>query len=305
MSASISLFNSPEVTSPKIAILGAHGQLGRQFQSLNLPNLIPLGRSEADLTHPDALAERLEQLAPDLVINCGAYNLVDKAETETTACTAANTIGVMNLAQICKKIKATFVTYSTDHVFCATPKTEQNGKPIPWTEIDLPSPKSLYGASKTSGEFLAMASGEKTYVIRTCGLFGIPGPGGKGGNFVEAILRAVANGRALRVVADQVCTPTSVTSLVEATMTLLRHFPAGLYHLTDQGACSWQEFASEIVAQAGLGVEVTPISTADWPAAAKRPAYSVLGSIHSTDPLFPKLRPWQESLREYLANRPS
>lgn len=305
MSASISLFHSPQTHSPKIAILGAQGQLGRQFQSLNLSNLTALGRNDADLTQPQALAERLGQLAPDLVINCGAYNLVDKAETETVPCTAANTIGVMNLAQICKKLNATFVTYSTDHVFCGPPKTGQNGQPIPWTETDLPTPQSIYGASKASGEFLARASWEKTYVIRTCGLFGTPGPGGKGGNFVEAILRAVANGRPLRVVADQICTPTSVESLVGATISLLRHFPVGLYHLTDQGACSWQEFASAIVKEADLGVEVTPISTADWPAAAKRPVYSVLGSIYEKDPNFPKLRPWRESLREYLAKRHS
>ncbi len=302
MSSSISYFLSQKAT-PKIALLGAHGQLGRCFIAHGLANLVALSRDDADLTQPQKLAEKLEALAPDLVINCGAYNLVDKAETDCGPCADVNTLGVMHLAQICKKIGATLVTYSTDHVFGGPPKWDTPETPIPWRETDCPQPISVYGASKTAGEYLALACWEKSYVIRTCGLYGIPGPGGKGGNFVEAILRAVAQGKPLRVVADQVCTPTSVISLVGATLELLQHFGPGLYHLTDQGFCTWHEFAQWIVKEAGLAVEVSPLNSADWPAAAKRPNYSVLGSIHSANPLFPKLKPWRESLKDYMKQR--
>ncbi len=302
MSSSISLFLSQKA-NPKVALLGAQGQLGRCFSAHNIANLVAFPREEADLTQPHKLTAKLEALAPDLVINCGAYNWVDKAETDWDACAAVNTLGVLQLAQTCKNIGATLVTYSTDHVFGAPARRDGLGAPIPWLETDPPQPNSVYGASKTAGEYFAMASWEKCYVIRTCGLYGVPSPGGKGGNFVEAILRAVAQGKPLRVVADQICTPTSVMNLVAATLQLVKHFGSGIYHLTDQGGCSWHEFANQIVQEAGLAVEVTPLTTAEWPAAAKRPSYSVLGSIHSANPDYPKLRPWQDSLKDYLKQR--
>ncbi len=304
MSASIPLFLSQKA-NPQIALLGAQGQLGQCFMSLGLPNLVAFSREDADLTQPQKLSKKFKDLAPDLVINCGAYNLVDKAETDYGPCTEVNALGVMHLAQICKEIGAPLVTYSTDHVFGGPAKRDSLGSPIPWVETDIPCPISVYGASKFAGECLAKASWEKCYLIRTCGLYGISGPGGKGGNFVEAILRAVSLGKPLRVVADQICTPTSVKNLARATLQLLGHFGPGTYHLTDQGSSTWHAFAQRIIQEAGLMVEVTPLTSADWPAAAKRPAFSVLGSIHSGNPQFPRQIPWQDSLGDYIKQRGS
>jgi len=288
----------------RIAIIGAEGQLGRQFATATPGILFPLNRQKADLLQPATLLQTLEEIKPDLIINCAAYNLVDKAESEPEPCLQINTTGVFHLARISKQLGATLVHFTTDHLFGASPKLDKMGNPVPWVETDAPSPIGVYSASKAAGEDLAIGSGASVYIIRTCGLYGIPGTGGKGTNFIEAILRAVANKRQLRVVCDQYCTPTSVTTLQPAVLELLAHYPPGIYHLTDQGSVTWCEFARAIVETAGLGVEVTPIGTHEWPAAAKRPFFSVLGSVHRGQPHYPKLAPWQESLKQYLANRP-
>ncbi len=300
MSASISV--TPET---RIAIIGAEGQLGRQFASHTPGILFPLNRTKADLLNPSALSQALKEIRPELIINCAAYNLVDKAESEPEPCLQVNTLGVFHLARIAKEIGATLVHFTTDHLFGATPRLDAFGKPIPWVETDLPSPIGVYSASKAAGENLLLGSGASAYIIRTCGLYGVPGLGGKGTNFVEAILRAVANKRPLRVVCDQYCTPTSAATLQPAVLQVLKHFPPGIYHLTDQGSMTWCELARTICEMQGLHVEVTPIGTHEWPAAAKRPYFSVLGSIHHNHPDYPKLAPWRESLRAYLANRPA
>lgn len=287
----------------RVAIIGAEGQLGREFAAFGKGKWFPFSRKQADLLNPLTLNQLLTDLQPHLVLNCAAYNLVDKAESDPIPCMLVNSMGVFHLARACRDVGATLVHFSTDHLFGAEPKKDNHLVPTPWVETDLPAPPSVYAASKAAGETFALASGAKVYIIRTCGLYGVPGQGGKGTNFVEAILRAVANQKPLRVVNDQFCTPTSVSNLQKGTLQLIENFPPGIYHLTDQGYASWWEFAREIVDLERLGVEVTPIPSKDWPAAAKRPFFSVLGSIHRENSRFPQMAHWKHSLKEYLEKR--
>src|SRR5207245_2771295 len=168
---------------------------------------------------------------------------------------------------------STLVHYSTDYVFGL-----DGSRATPLTEDDSPGPVSVYGLSKLAGEYLVRSICPKHFVIRTCGLYGVWGSGGKGGNFVETMLRVAGQGKPLRVVADQVCTPTYTVDLAEATAALLPTGRYGLYHLTSGGSCSWYEFARAIFELSGVRADLSPITSAEYKAAARRPGYSVLAA---------------------------
>jgi dTDP-4-dehydrorhamnose reductase len=252
-------------------------------------------RDALDLARPETIAPALEGLHPRGVINCAAYNHVDRAESEPEAAFAVNAFGVRELARCCRAMDSALVHFSTDHVFGGDTAHDQ-----PYQEADAPRPVSVYGASKVAGEYFVRALCPKHYVIRTCGLYGHRGSGGKGTNFVEAILRRARTGVGLRVVDDQRCTPTSAGDLARAVAPLLASGAYGLYHITNGGSCTWFEFAAAILAEASLSVELHPISSTAFGAAARRPAYSVLDcSCHDRLGLT-RRRPWREALAEYL-----
>src|SRR5262249_37139911 len=182
-----------------------------------------------------------------------------------------NAMGVRTLAAACGNLGGTLVHFSTDYVFgLGANRTE------PWKETDAPGPVSVYGLTKLAGEFFVRSICPKHFVIRTCGLYGAWGVGGKGGNFVETMLRLQKEGKPLRVVSDQFCTPTYTVDLAEAVANLTTTDKFGLYHLTNSGSCSWHEFASTIFFLQELAVQVAPITSAEYGAQAQRPAYSVL-----------------------------
>ena len=187
---------------PRYAVLGAHGQLGRDLCPRLSGEVHALTREQADLTKPAELRTFLTALRPDVVVNCAAYNFVDRAETEPAAAFAVNAWGVRDLATICHTLHCTLVQFSTDYVFGL-----DDTRHTPWRETDAPGPVSVYGLSKLAGEYLARSLCPQHFVIRTCGLYGVWGSGGKGGNFVEAMLRLAGQGKPLPVVADQTCTP--------------------------------------------------------------------------------------------------
>lgn len=280
------------VGNHRIVVLGAQGQLGRDLCPRLPGEAIPLGRDRAELTHPDKLPAALTEARPDVVINCAAYNFVDRAESEPQAAFAVNTWGVGALATICRDLDCTLVHFSTDYVFGLDASRTQ-----PYAEDDAPGPVSVYGLSKLAGEYLVRARCPKHVIIRTCGLYGVWGSGGKGGNFVETMLRLATQGKPLRVVADQVCTPSYTVDVAAATAELLTTACHGIYHLTNAGSCSWYEFAQTIFESEGVQANLTPISSAEYGAAARRPAYSVLASR------LPPLRPWHEALAAYLIER--
>ena len=182
----------------KIAVLGAHGQLGRDLCPRLPGDVVPLTRSEVDLDRPEATADVLAGLRPDVLVNCAAYNFVDKAETEPEAAFRVNAWGVRALALACRDVGCKLVHFSTDYVFgLDETRTE------PLTEAEPPGPVSVYGMSKLTGEYVVRAANPANVVVRTCGLYGVWGSGGKGGNFVETMLRVAGQGKPLRVVADQ------------------------------------------------------------------------------------------------------
>jgi dTDP-4-dehydrorhamnose reductase len=186
------------------------------------------------------------------------------------------------------------VHISTDHVF-GLDATHRR----PYVETDVPGPVSAYGVSKLAGEHFVRANCERHFVVRTCGLYGRPPEGGKG-NFVETMLRLGRERGEVRVVADQHCTPTSAADLAVLVLALARTDAYGLYHGTNAGATTWYEFASEIFRQATLDVRVTPITTAEFAAKARRPAYSVLDSSKLRSVTGLAIREWRESLAAYL-----
>jgi dTDP-4-dehydrorhamnose reductase len=188
------------------------------------------------------------------------------------------------------------VHVSTDYVFGADAT-----RTTPYVETDTPGPVSNYGLSKLHGEQAALAA-STNLVVRTCGLYGVWGSGGKGGNFVETMLRVAGQGKPLRVVADQRCTPTYTADLADGIAELIEQGSTGLIHLTNAGDCSWYEFAAAIFRTAGVTADLTPISSAEFGAKAQRPIYSVLGSSR-TDVTGVQLRPWQEALAAYLKER--
>jgi dTDP-4-dehydrorhamnose reductase len=278
----------------RCVVLGAGGQLGSDLVPRLPGEVVPLTRAGADLTRPGPLGDTLRDLRPGVVMNCAAYNLVDRAEAEPEAAFAVNAWGARNLAVICRDLGCQLVHISSDYVFGL-----DEGRTAPYLEHDAPGPVSVYGLSKLAGEYLVRALCPRHLVVRTCGLYGRRGSGGKGGNFVETMLRLAGQGKPIRLVADQVCTPTATVDLADAVAGLVREGRHGLYHVTNSGACSWHEFAEAVFALARVGAKLTAISSQEYGAAARRPAYSVLGTATDRTPL----RPWREALVAYLQSR--
>jgi dTDP-4-dehydrorhamnose reductase len=233
------------------------------------------------------------QLQPDCIINTAAYHRVDECEDRPELAFAVNASGVYNLARAAQKIGASLVHFSTDYVF-------DGAKRIPYTEADRPNPISVYGMSKWAGERLIARYCEKHYIIRTCGLYGAGGSASKGGNFVRSILRAAENGKPLRVVADQIVTPTSTADLARKVAELLDENVYGTYHMTNTGECSWFEFATEVLRLATVEAEITPVTSQEYGATAARPAYSVLDNARMRGLGIEELKPWQAALADFL-----
>lgn len=280
----------------RVAVLGSAGQLGRDL----LPRLkgegIPLTRADIDLATPANALGFLESVRPDVLVNCAAYNLVDKAEDDPAPAFAVNEGGVVTLAVACAALEVKLVHVSTDYVFGS-----DTARTTPYLETDTPGPVSQYGRSKLAGEAFVRQY-RQHLAVRTCGLYGVWGSGGKGGNFVETMLRVAGQGKPLRVVADQRCTPTYTADLAEGIAELIEKGTTGLIHLTNSGDCTWHEFAAKIFELSGITTDLTPITSAEFGAKAQRPGYSVLGS-NRTEETGVKLRPWQEALAAYLEER--
>lgn len=282
----------------KYAVLGAAGQLGRALCPRLAGDVIPLTRGQADLTRPAALANLLRTLKPDVVINCAAYNFVDRAESEPEAAFAINAWALRELAACCAALDCTLVHFSTDYVFGL-----DGSRNLPYAETDAPGPVSVYGLSKLAGEYLVRARCPRHLVIRTCGLYGLRGAGGKGGNFVETMLRLAGEGKPLRVVNDQMCTPSYTVDVAGATAALVATGKSGLYHLTNAGSCSWYELARAAFELSGIAVSLTPIPSQEYPTPARRPPFSVLSMEKFQSAGLAPPRPWKQALAAFLEER--
>jgi dTDP-4-dehydrorhamnose reductase len=282
----------------RTAVLGAPGQLGRDICPRLPGEVVPLGRADVDLGDAVRMRAKLTELRPDVVINCAAYNFVDQAESEPAAAFAVNAWAVRDVALICRDLGCTLVHFSTDYVFGL-----DEFRCVPYIEDDAPGPVGAYGISKLAGEYLVRSTCPKHFVIRTCGLYGVWGSGGKGKNFVETMLKIAGQGKPLRVVNDQRCTPSFTADIADATVALLRTGNFGLYQITSAGDCTWYEFAREIFRAAGVAAEVTPITSFEFGAPARRPGYSVLSNDKLDHIGVTMPRHWTEALCSYLATR--
>jgi len=202
---------------------------------------------------------------------------------------------VRDLAAVCAHARATLVHFSTDYVFGGE-------RSEPWLETDRPNPLSVYGTSKLAGEYLALSATERVFVVRTCGLFGHAGSSGKGGNFVETMLRKATAGESIRVVNDQTLTPTATADLARVLRQLVLTNAFGLYHMTCEGECSWYEFTQGIFELAGLKADLSPVSSTAFASPVKRPSYSVL-SKRKLAALGLSMPHWRDALAGYLSHR--
>lgn len=290
----------------RILLMGKDGQLGEELQAL-LPAVgmvKAVGREELDLTQPDAIRHLIQAAEPNLIINAAAYTAVDKAESEPELAQAINGTAPTIMAAEAQALGATLIHVSTDYVF-------DGQKNTPYLESDPTSPLGAYGASKLAGEEGIRSQCDRHLILRTAWVYG---NGGKG-NFVKTMLRLGQEREELRVVVDQVGSPTWTGDLGQAILQFIGALEgdriaqiAGTYHVTNSGAISWYDFATAIFEEAAhLGFplhiqRVIPITTAEYPTPAKRPAYSVL-SQQKTAALLGSPQPhWQQGLRQLLAN---
>lgn len=272
----------------RILITGRNGQVGWELERTLAPlgDIVALDRAGLDLADPDRLRAVVGDVRPDIVVNAAAYTAVDKAEAEAALATAINGTAPGILAEECKRSGALLVHYSTDYVF-------DGSKDGPYTEGDPTCPINVYGASKLAGEQAIQTVAGRHLILRTSWVYGL-----RGHNFLRTIRRLAAERAELRIVADQIGAPTWSRLIAETTAALLAR-PAvaeGLFHLTAGGATSWHGFAAAIVAAQGAATTVTPITTADYPLPARRPANSRLdcGKLRG---LGLAVVPWQEQLR--------
>ena len=278
----------------KILLIGANGQLGSDLRpALAKHELIATTRNMLDVTHPTQAREFIFAHKPDVLLNTTAFNKVDASEADASEALRVNAFAAQQLALICRDLDIPLMHISTDFVFDGL-------KHSPYVESDLPNPLSAYGASKHAGELLVRAAWPKHFIIRTCGLYGVAGSSGKGGNFVNTMLRMAKEGKPINVVGDQICTPTSTQDLAAQLALLIETNAYGTYHVNNHGACSWYEFAAEIFKLAGLQADLNPISSQQFGAPAMRPSYSVLQNAALQTLGLDHMRDWHEALAEYV-----
>jgi len=259
-------------------------------------DLIPLTQSQIEITSMDSIEKAFVKYLPEIVINTAAFVRVDDCETERDTAYLVNALGARNVAVQAQKINAKLVHISTDYVFGGETVHPEEG----FTEFDRPVPLSIYGKSKLAGEELVKALCYKHMIVRTSGLFGTAGSFGKGGNFIETMLKLSREKSELRVVNDQIFSPTYALDLAVKISEIIKTEYYGTFHFTNSGICSWYEFTREILKQAGIKTPVIPLRSEQYPQKAKRPGYSVLRNYQLQLLGIPRMRPWQEALREYL-----
>jgi len=282
----------------KILIIGADGQLGTDLcKVIPKEEQIPLTIKDIDITDKEKTFQVIKKHAPDVVINTAAYHNVDKCEDEPALAFAVNAEGVKHVAEACKQAKAVLVHISTDYVF--------NGeKGSPYVETDSPNPLSVYAKSKYTGEQNVKDVLEKHFIVRSTGLYGVAGCLGKGGtNFVEGMLKRAASQPELKVVTDEVLSPTYTFDLASKINQLIRTKHYGLYHIVNHGECSWYEFTSKIFELLDRKITIHKTSSAEFKTKAKRPKYSVLKNANLEKLGMDDLRPWPEALKAYLMEK--
>jgi dTDP-4-dehydrorhamnose reductase len=275
----------------RVLVLGAGGQLGSEIVRACTAagdEVIAARRTDIDVTDGARLRDVIRAERPGAVFNAAAYTAVDRAEIETDRAALINGRAVARLAQVCRDMVVPLVHFSTDYVFDGTAR-----EPIP---EDAPTgPVGAYGRSKLAGEEALLRSGADAYLVRTSWVYGL-----EGGNFVKTVLRVTREQGSMSVVDDQRGTPTWARDLAWASRRLVDVGAPGIYHLSNSGDCTWYEFATAIAELAGVDAQIRPITTADYPTPATRPAYSVLANRRWQALGEPPLRHWREALAEFV-----
>ncbi len=281
----------------RILLIGAGGQLGTALSGRLTGEVIFFGSKDLDIADAARVRQAVPGARPDLVINAAAYNFVDRAEDERERAFAVNALGPRFLAETCGFLDIPLVHVSSDYIF-----GQDTGRRTPYQEADPPGPLGDYARSKLAGEGFVQAACPKHFILRTCGLYGRASAPGKG-NFVSTMLRLGEERGTVSVVDDQWCTPTAAADLAGWIVELVATNRYGLYHATNSGSTTWCRLAREVFRRAGMKVDVQPITTADFGAKARRPAYSVLDSSKLEAAIGRRLRPWEDALAEYLEKR--
>jgi dTDP-4-dehydrorhamnose reductase len=285
-----------------VAVLGANGQLGSDILRAAAAaehgvETRALCRNDLDVCDLGAIPRALAKEKFDVLINCTGYHKTDEVEAHATEAFRINTHAVGALARACKARRAWFVQISTDYVFDGEGQRS-------YVEEDDARPLNVYGASKLLGEKLAQREHEDgTIIVRVASLFGVAGSSGKGGNFVETMLKKGKESGEVRVVNDIAMSPTSTADAARVILDLLRKNAAsGVYHVVNSGAATWFEFARQIIEEAGVEARVTPVTSGEYPTAAVRPAYTVLDNAKASR-IAGEIRDWKHALREYLIEK--
>jgi dTDP-4-dehydrorhamnose reductase len=284
----------------KILVIGASGQLGSDLlRQLSSENIVALSHLDIEITDITSVKQALEKHHPDLVINTAAFHRVDDCEVEPDKAFSVNALGVRNVAVATQQIQAKLMHISTDYIFGG----EAEPRNSPYTEFDTPVPPNIYGQSKLAGENFVRDFCHKYFIVRTSGLFGVAGSSGKGGNFVETMLRLAKERNELKVVNDQVFSPTCTKDLARKIAQLITTEYYGTFHITNRDTCSWYEFTREILRLAGLQTPVIPITSEQYPQKARRPHFSVMDNYHLRLLGMDDARSWQEALLDYMKEK--
>jgi len=279
-----------------VLLFGANGQLGSDIVRLwNDPSVTLTGvtRTHCDVTDADAVERVIAASHPDAVVNTTAFHNLPLCETDPETCFRVNVVGGRNIAAAAARHGASIVQISTDYVFDGEKRT-------PYVESDARHSLNVYGAMKVATEDVVRQANPEALIVRVSGLYGLAGSAGKGGNFVETMLRLAREGGPVRVVADQLTAPTNTAEIAEALLPVVKNGARGVIHLAAAEGTSWHDFAAAIFSIAGLKPDLQPVATADFGGPVVRPLYSVLGST-----AVPPLRHWRAGLERYMAEKHS
>jgi len=279
----------------KVAVIGANGQLGTDLlEVLSKDNeAIGLNHADIEITDMDSVKNVLSTIKPAIVLNTAAYHIVPEAEKFPAKAFQINGIGVMNLAKVCQDLNISLVHYSTDYVF-------DGKKQKPYTEDDRPNPLSVYANTKLSGEYFALNYCDRSYVIRVSGIYGKVPCRAKGGNFITTMIKLANEKSEVRVVNDEILTPTPTLFIAKNTAALIKTNAFGLYHMSCEGEVSWYEFAKVIWETLQLKTPLYSASVKDFPLVVKRPFYSVLENKNLNKLRINEMPEWKEALIQFL-----
>ncbi|MCH1625061.1 dTDP-4-dehydrorhamnose reductase [Fredinandcohnia quinoae] len=282
------------MSKEKVLITGGTGQLGIDISEVlkgQQYDVYAFSREELDISNNSQVIEKLNKIKPDIVIHSAAYTKVDLAEENQDDAYLINAIGTRNVAVAADKIKAKLVYISTDYVFDG----EKQGK---YNEFDIPNPKNVYGRTKLAGENIVRDFHSEYFIVRTSWLYGE-----NGSNFVKTMLLLAEKGVQIKVVNDQLGSPTYTIDVADKISELIKTQLYGIYHVTNSGSCTWYEFANKIFEYAQKKVNVEPVSSMEYTQIAKRPQNSVLDHMGLRLNNFPTMRNWENALIEFLLTK--